>query len=52
MFGFISDRFLAMNGKNEGVAAELKNKLKKFERSTCFLNLHYILYQEAMYAKL
>jgi hypothetical protein len=47
MVGFVSDRALAMLGKNNGTAAKLKNKMKEFKGMTSFLSLHCILHQQA-----
>jgi hypothetical protein len=51
MVGFVSDSAPAMTGKNNGVAAKLKNKKKEFEGTTSFRSLHCILHQHAMCAK-
>jgi hypothetical protein len=48
MVGFDSDGASAMIGKNKGVAAKLKKKIKEFEGTTSFRSLHYILHQHAL----
>jgi hypothetical protein len=51
MVGFVSDGAPAMIGKNNGVAAKLRNKMKEFRRTTSFRSLHCILHQQALCAK-
>jgi hypothetical protein len=51
MVGFVGDGALAITGKNNGIAAKLKNKMKESEGVTSFLNFHYVLYQQVMCAE-
>jgi hypothetical protein len=48
---FVSDGALAVIGKNNGVAAKLKKKMKEFEGTTSFRSLHCILHQQELCAK-
>jgi hypothetical protein len=50
VLGFVSDGTAAMTGKSNGIAAELKKKLKEFEKTTSFCSPHFI-HQEASSAK-
>jgi hypothetical protein len=50
MVGFVSDSAPAMTGKNNSVAAKLKNRMKEVEGTTSFRSLHCI-HQHAMCAK-
>jgi hypothetical protein len=47
----VSDRAPAMTGKNNGIAAKLKNKMKEFHGTNSSLCLHCIHYQQALCLK-